>query len=1606
MSEAIVADNSELSSLIENVCKILREDEDKALPQFAADFYAHGDAEDLLEYTASELAYLAGEAWRDFADHPLGTHKIRVFNPESVKGSDNLEDITVVEIVNDNLRFLVASVLGELQDKGIDYRLVLHPQFVVDRNESGLLLSAQETIGTGAPEARRESLIHIHVARQSTQDDVDALQSQLELVLNDVRLVVSDWRPMRDRLSQAVDAFQNALTPYSKNQLDEAVQFLEWMGSDNFTLLGMREYIFDGGVESGELNYVTDTGLGLLKNPDVRVLRRGSEFVVMSPEIRDFLLKREPLIIAKANVRSRVHRHVHMDYIGVKLFDEDGNLNGELRIVGLFTSTAYTKSTASIPYIRRKVTKVMQYHGFDPEGHSGRALQNILEGYPRDDLFQIDLETLCDFTTDILQLYERPRTRILARRDKFDRFVSILTYLPRDRFTTQKRIQIGEYLAQAYDGRVSAWYASFPEGPLVRVHYIIGRDKGETPNPSRKGLESDIARIIRSWADNLKEELGKKYREGESGSLMRRYENAFDGAYTSITPVEVAVNDIQRLEAMSDKRPMLMCFQGPEGSSGTSLSMRTFNRNTPLALSTRVPMLENMGFQVINERTYKIAPGKRPMCYLHDTTLEVGSDATHCFSEADIERLGALFIATWTGLVENDGYNALAITAGLGWRDIAVIRALSRYIRQAGSPYSQDYMWGTLNRYPVIASKLVDLFHTRFDPTVKPAKRAKAEADLEVRIAELLDEVTSLDDDRILRRFKNVIDGILRTNFFQLDEHGQPKATFAFKLDPHQIDDLPKPRPYREIFVYGSRVEGVHMRFGSASRGGLRWSDRAQDYRTEILGLVKAQQVKNAVIVPVGSKGGFFPKMLPEGGSREDVFKEGTEAYKIFISSLLDLTDNIEGEKIIPPTLVERRDGDDPYLVVAADKGTATFSDTANAISEGKNFWLGDAFASGGSAGYDHKKMGITARGAWEAVKRHFREMNHDIQSEAFTACGVGDMSGDVFGNGMLLSKATKLVAAFDHRDIFIDPDPDPASTWDERKRLFDMGRSSWQDYDTSKISQGGGIYSRNVKSIRLPEQAQQLLGLSKATNSPQEIMTAILEMEVDLMWFGGIGTYIRATDETNEMVGDRANDSIRIPASRLKTKVIGEGANLGITQKARIEFARIGGHCNSDAIDNSAGVNSSDLEVNIKIALGSAVKADKLNIENRNVLLADMTDEVASLVLRNNYLQTLAISLCERKKLEDTGYQARMMRQLESADLLDRAVEDLPDDLALEELEKQGLGLTRPEIGVLLAYAKITLYDELLKSSVPDDDYLAKELKRYFPAPMQTQYGDEIESHRLRREIIATMLANSIINRGGPTFITRIIDQTNAVPADIAKAFAAVRDAYGLTALNEEIDALDTQIDGDLQLELYAALQSLVHGQVMWFLRNISFGAGIEAAVMRFKENVEKLSPRLERFVPEDVAQALTEETERLIMAGVPVHLAARIARLPSEMMIPDIVLVAEKTGHPVEEAAACYFVISDYFRFNSIDELARTYEIRDYYDGLALDKARSSLAESHRKLTSEVIVHAGGFEGWLESVGESARRTHKSVEEILETNLSVSKFSVAAGLLFELSE
>jgi glutamate dehydrogenase len=1596
-----------ITQLVAQAGEILRSGRSGVPDGFAARLFERASFEDLSVYTPKEIAAFAAQAYAFLSQRRPGAPKIRIYAPEEADGNAS-RAVSVLEIINDDMPFIVDSVMAELSARHAKVRLVVHPIFAVARDAAGHLerVSTEEPATEGE---RRESFIHIHLDRIADVATQNTLILGLEQALADVSVAVHDWRPMLARVSDLIADMKANPPPLPESERTESVEFMEWLVAENFTFLGIREYRVPS--HDREPALIPDSGLGVLRRADAHELRARAGQEVITAALHKFYAEPTALLITKASLRSRVHRRVFMDMVSVKRFDANGNVCGEFRIVGLFTSTAYTRSTRSIPYLRKKVDALLKRARFHPSGHSGKALVNALETYPRDDLFRIDDDLLYEFAMLILELDERPRVRVLARRDRFDRFMSVLVYLPRARSSNDVVEAVGELLCKSYKGHVSGLSLFFPEGPLMRAHYIIGRSAEPIDDPQRSTLEDGVSAIVRTWVDALDDEIARTQEAGRARQLFERYRKAFSASFRDRYSPETALDNIRTIEGLSAERPLSVDFHTRPNAESHVIGLKVWSYGGAIPLSSRVPMLENMGFKVVAERTYEIRPGTPSVTHvwLHDMTLE-SADGAPVDIAALQTALEACFLMVMRGIAENDGYNALVLKAGLQWRDIVLIRSVSRFLRQVRVPFSQDYMWNTLRAHPAIASQIVALFHARFDPRAEAdIARKTRQTEIVAEIDAALEKVPSLDEDRILRHFVNAVQSALRTNFYQIGDDGQPKAQIAIKYESGKLTTLPAPRPLYEIFVYSPRVEGVHLRFGKVARGGIRWSDRPQDFRTEILGLVKAQQVKNAVIVPVGAKGGFVPKHLPVGGARDAIAAEGIAAYKLFIGSLLDVTDNLSPDgAVVPPDNVVRHDSDDPYLVVAADKGTATFSDTANGISIARNFWLGDAFASGGSAGYDHKKMGITARGAWEAVKRHFREMDVDIGVTPFTVIGVGDMSGDVFGNGMLRETTIKLVAAFDHRDIFIDPEPDPAKSFAERQRLFDLPRSSWQDYDKSLISKGGGVFPRSLKEIPLSAEMKALLNLTADKATPIQVMSAILKAQADLLFFGGIGTYVRAASETDEQVGDRANDAIRVIGSDLNCKVIGEGANLGMTQRGRIEAAHNGVRLNTDAIDNSAGVNTSDVEVNIKIALGGLVRSGALPLSDRDTLLFAMTDEVAALVLRNNYLQTLAISLAERNGLDDLASRQRLMQTLEARGLLDRGVEFLPDDAELAERRRRGQALTRPELAVLLAYAKLTLSSDLNETSVPDDPYLGKELYRYFPTELSQRYPEALEHHRLRREIIATQLTNSIINRGGPSLIARMTDETGASADRIVRAFAAVRDSYGMTELNGEIDALDNKIPGALQLDLYAAVKRLMMDRMVWFIRNVDLDQGLMGIVEHYKAGIKAVARALESAPGDDATLARDGRANELTRSGVPERLAKRIASLPALTVAPDIVLVADKCGRDMADVARTFLAVVRYFRLERVVEAARQIEATDYFDRLALDRARDSLGRAARQLTVEVLKGGTGTEAmdeWVKPRAVEVERIRKSMHEIADTGLTISKLSVAASLLGDLA-
>jgi glutamate dehydrogenase len=1471
------------------------------------------------------------------------------------KAADWRQTRLVLDIVTDDKPFLVDSVTAALVDAGKPVSFFVNAVVDVTRDSKGR---------RGAGKSRRESMIRAEMDPPIDDEEAPRLKAELERVLGDVAASVADWEAMRARLGACIAQLERSRPDgVAREDLRETVEFLKWLWDNRFAFLGVRRYAYEDNGGANKFEHDPSSDLGILKDTSRRILKQThSADGHLSPSVELFLRSGEPILVAKANAKSIVHRRAYMDYIGVKTYRADGKVDGEERFVGLFTAEAYNRPASDIPLIRSKLRQVVESAGFLPGGHNEKALSNILETFPRDEIFQTDLPHLRETALGILRLYKRPRVKLFLRRDRFDRFVSAIVFVPRERFSSEIREAIGNVLARTYDGRVSAFYPYFGEATLVRVHYIIGLDPGAPQGPSVGELTSQLRALCRDWRDDLLEAMRSANEGATPRGLFAKYEKAFDAAYLEYNGAADALQDIEVIEGMG-ARAVDLRVSRKIGDPDHVLSIRIFRRGGPMRLSAVIPTIENLGLSVDQEGGYDVRPAGADAVWIHDFRTEEKLKRPIDVSAAK-KNLEEALTAILDGRCEDDPFNALVVAAGLNWREAWLLRAMAKYHLQAGFSFSQRYIAETLSKHRAIASELIGVFHARFNPAgSKAADKREAEcAAAEKAVLKSLEAVDSLDEDRILRRFLNLLNAMTRTNYFQREGKNAFKTYISFKIDSAKVEDLPKPTPYREIFVSGPRVDGVHLRFGPVARGGLRWSDRREDFRTEVLGLVKAQKVKNAVIVPTGSKGGFYPKQLPASGDRAAVFEEGREAYKIFVRGLLDLTDNIVGGSVKAPANMVIWDGQDPYLVVAADKGTATFSDTANAISGEYGFWLGDAFASGGSVGYDHKVMGITARGGWEAVKRHFREMGKNIQTEPFTVAGIGDMSGDVFGNGMLLSEKIRLVAAFDHRDIFIDPNPDPAASFKERSRMFALPRSSWADYDSKLISKGGGVFSRSAKSIALTPEVKALLGLGADKATPAELMRAILKADVELFWLGGIGTYVKASSEEHSRVGDRANDALRIDATEMRAKVVGEGANLGFTQLGRVEFARRGGRINTDAIDNSAGVDSSDHEVNIKILLAGAIEHGELRGEDRNELLRSMTDDVGAHVLRHNYDQTRALSLMESTAAADLDAHARMISSFEAEGRLDRQIEFLPTTEEIAGLRAKGQGLTRPELAVLLAYCKLWLFEKLVDSTAPDDPLLEGELFDYFPEAL-LKFKDVMIRHRLRREIIATRMANEIADTCGASYPHRVIEATGADPAQVALAYEAARRILNLGAFAAAVDTLDSKAPAALQTALYNEASGLIREQLDRIVNDAEAATllekrGLKAVIDQYAAPVAAFKKALPEILPPAAAKAFQKRLEKWSRAGAPEDLAREAALMPALERAFDVVNLSRKTGWSSEKAGAVYFALGRELELDRVREAQSAFA--DHFDAVAADRILEDLAVRQNAIAARVIAFA----------------------------------------------
>ena len=1482
---------------------------------FVTGYYAGVSRDDLAERTADDL-YGAAMAHLNLARRRApGEPKIRVYNPR-IEQHGWQSTHTIVEIVTDDMPFLVDSVRMVLNRRGYTSHLVVHPVMRLHRGEGGRV-DAVLPLDDADEGSAIEAVIHIEADRQTEREVLDTIAAEVRSALGAVRAAVEDWSGMREQLHRSIADLQSSPPPVDREEFDEACAFLEWIGNNHFTFLGFGAYRVESA--GGRDRFVPEPGTGL------GLLRDGGEqaFVGFSNLPRRHRRDRkrsELLAITRADTRSTVHRPGYLDYIGIRRLDAEGRVCGERRFLGLYTSAAYNRVPRDIPLLRRKAAAVLRQAGYPANSHAAKALQNIVDTFPRDLLFQIPTEELYETSIGILHLQERQRIRLFVHPDRQGRFYSCIVFVPRERFTTQSRLVIQRMLEETFGGTDTEFTVHLSESVLARLYFVIRVDAKRAPSYAIGELERRLRAVSRTWADDLRDALLDSFGEEHATRLFQRYGDAFRADYRETYSARVAVLDVEKMERL-EEGSIEMSLYRPLEAEEERLRFKLFRLGRPVPLSDALPMLENMGLEVEDEHPSRIERTGAPRVWLHDFGMLHGEGP-----DFDPDRIGETFreafARIWSGEVENDGFNRLVLRAGIGWREIVILRAYCKYLRQAGVTFSETYMQDALAANPAIAAMLVELFHVRLDPDrqheapdAKDAGMERLDAALEVmtRIEAALDRVANLDEDRILRSCLGVIRATLRTNYFQHGPGGTPKPYVSFKLDPHRIPELPEPRPKYEIFVYSPRVEGVHLRGGTVARGGIRWSDRREDFRTEVLGLAKAQMVKNAVIVPVGSKGGFVPKKLPVDAGREAVQEDGIACYRIFIRGLLDVTDNLARGQVVPPPRVVRHDEDDPYLVVAADKGTATFSDAANALAHEYGFWLGDAFASGGSRGYDHKGMGITARGGWESVKRHFRALGIDSQATDFTVIGIGDMGGDVFGNAMLLSRHIRLVGAFNHMHVFIDPDPDPEATFVERERLFALPRSTWDDFDRSVLSAGGGIYPRSAKSIPLSPEARAVLAIDTESLTPNELIAGMLKAPVDLLWNGGIGTYVKSRRESHAEVGDRANDIVRVNGDELRCRIVGEGGNLGLTQLGRVEFAAAGGRVNTDAIDNSGGVDCSDHEVNIKILLNEVVSAGDMTGKQRNRLLEEMTGEVADLVLRNNYLQTQALSVATSQAASLLEVHSRLVRRLERDGELDREIEFLPGAEEIAERLAARKGLHAPELSVLIAYVKIRLFQRLLASTLPDESFVVNELRDYFPSALRERFSGLMPSHRLAREIVGTVVANEMVNRCGITFAFRIGEETGADDADIARAYLVAREVYGMPRMWEAIEALDNVVDAEVQTSMLLETRKLVERGARWLLRNRPRPLDVARDIEYFADGVSVLRRRSRDLVADSSRAAIDAEVGRLAGRGVPEDLALEVASGNDLVSALDVVEVATSAAIPVEEAASVYFELGE---------------------------------------------------------------------------------------------
>ena len=1593
--------------LIERLSQVAPKNQVRAIEQFTHIYYAATPAQELESRKVDDL-YGATLACWSFLQKSSGPSKIRVFNPDFEEHGWQSTH-TIVEIVHPDMPFLVDSIRMELNRREMSIHFINHAVLPITREKSGNLDLAN---CFGSEAQGEEAVIYIEVDLHTDEKVLSDLTQSLREILNEICLLVDDYQVFKDKAQQTLPWIKDSAGPFTKKDIGEAVAFMEWLIDDHFTFLACEDFVVDKQGENNRVTRDSKTVSGIFKHdlhgPDEVVLEEQPESVqllVMSPQL---------VTLSKSGRRSRIHRPAYPDYIIVKHIDKNGLVVGGRRFLGLFTSNVYSESSFNIPIVRNKASAVIKRSGLEAISHKGKELRHILEVYPRDELFHTDVTQLTETAVGILNIQERRRTQIFIRCDPLNKFLSCVAYVPRDLYSTELRQRMQAILVEAFAPKDVEFTTFFSESILARTHFSLRLDPDKPIEFDARRIEKDIQAVARSWQDDLMSALVDGVGEEKGNQYFQSYRNAFGASYRETFSSRTAVVDMQHIATIKDDQDIAMSLYRNVADSGSFFKFKLYKPNDLLPLSDVIPILENLGLRVIGENPYGLTRTDGKQYWIHDFTL-IYTFSDNIDLHESKEQFQDAFRAIWFGKAENDSFNRLLLGAKIDWREVALLRAYARYMKQIRFGFSETFIADTLCKYPDLSSFMVRYFQARFDTGNNNSEvRLKNLKKLDAQFSEVLDQVESINEDRIYRRYHEIMGATLRTNFFQKTDDGELKRYFSFKLSPHDISDMPLPKPMFEIFVYSPRVEGVHLRGGKVARGGLRWSDRFEDFRTEVLGLVKAQQVKNSVIVPVGAKGGFIAKCLPDG-DRDAFLAEGIACYKTFISGLLDITDNLLEGKVIPPQQVIRHDEDDPYLVVAADKGTATFSDISNGIAIDRGFWLGDAFASGGSVGYDHKKMGITAKGAWVSVQRHFRERGVDVQNDDFSVIAIGDMAGDVFGNGMLCSEHIKLVAAFNHMHIFIDPAPqDVAASFKERQRLFELPRSAWTDYDSALISEGGAIFKRSAKSIEISPQMKECFHIQADKLSPNDLITALLKAPVDLIWNGGIGTYVKASSENHTDAGDKANDSLRINGKQLQAKVIGEGGNLGITQRARIEFALAkDGASFTDFIDNAAGVDCSDHEVNIKILLNSLVNAGDLTVKQRNEFLEQMTEQVSEQVLMNNYRQTQAIALAYREAKTRTNEYRRLMNDLEDQGKLNREMEFLPSEDELAERKSQQQGLTRPELSVLISYIKGDLKEQLNEPDISQNEYLAKSIESAFPEALVKRYPKALYDHQLRSEIVATQLANEMVNRMGITYVNRMRDSTGADISTIVKAYAAARDVFRMNDLWHQIEALDYKVSSEIQEKMMSSLMRLVRRGSRWFLRNRRREIIVPDEVLRFRDRAADISAHLGELLAGEGKQVWQKYYDQLIKAGVPKELASTVAGTNNMFSALSIIEGAEQTQRSAEDVAATYYKVGCNLDLEWFLEQLNAMPVLSHWQALARETYRDDLDWQQRTLTVSVINTMpdgdikARMETWLKLSEPMITRWRNMVAELRESQIDdFSVFSVALRELLDLAQ